>query len=432
MTPEALENINIINRSGEHLLTLINQILDLSKIEAGRMILNENNFDLYRLLNDLEDMFSLKAEEKGLNLVLEIDENVPQYIRADEVKLRQVLINLLSNAIKFTIRGTVTFRVKFEAESQTFPDLPVLLSLEVEDTGPGIPSDELKHLFEAFVQTQTGLNSQEGTGLGLPISRKFVELMGGHLQVISQVNHGSLFKFDIQISVVNSEEIYGKRTLQRVIGLEPNQPDYRILIVDDKQTNRQLLVKLLSPLGFQVKEAGNGQEAVEIWDVWEPHLIWMDMRMPVRDGYQATQEIKATIKGQATAIIAITASVLEEEKAVVLSAGCDDFIRKPFREEEIFGAMANHLGVRYIYENLSNLEASSIFAQEQQELTPRVISALPPEWVANLEQAILQGDLQLMSGVIEQIQSQNSYLANALNHHLENFEYDKILNLIRL
>ena len=452
LPPEHLENAGIITRSGEHLLTLINQVLDLSKIEAGRTTLNEKNFDLYRLLDDLEDMFQLKADDKHLELLIDRTPDVPRYVRTDEVKLRQVLINLLNNALKFTSEGGVSVRVRttghdtdfehrctdnadyYTDSSSVYPcnnPRRAVLCFEVEDTGAGIDSEELDNLFEAFVQTKTGKESQEGTGLGLPISRKFVQLMGGEMTVSSQLGYGTIFKFDIQVSVVDASDIETKQPTRRVIALEPNQPRYRILIVDDKPLNRKLLVKLLNPLGFELKEASNGKEAIKVWDKYSPHLIWMDMRMPVMDGYEATKQIKSTTKGQATAVIALTASVLEEERAVVLSTGCDDFMRKPFREADIFEAMNKHIGVRYVYEDQTQSNSLITEGEEQKNvLTAAALAALPGEWVANLQQALPQGDLDLIATLIEQIRTQNAPLANAIKSCVDNFEYDKILTLL--
>ena len=428
LPPEHLENVGIITRSGDHLLTLINQVLDLSKIEAGRTTLNEKNFDLYRLLDDVEDMFQLKADDKHLQLLVERTPDVPRYIRTDEVKLRQVLINLLNNALKFTSEGGVSVRIGLKAGENSSQSL---ITFEVEDTGEGIAPDELDNLFEAFVQTKTGKESQEGTGLGLPITRKFIQLMGGKITVTSQVGNGSIFKFDIQVSVVDASDIESKQLMRRVIALEPNQPRYRILIVDDKPLNRQLLIKLLNPLGFELKEASNGKEAIEVWDKYSPHLIWMDMRMPVMDGYEATKQIKSTTKGQATAVIALTASVLEEERAVVLSAGCDDFMRKPFREADIFEAMNKHIGVRYVYEDPTQSDLLiTESAQQKNVLTVAALASLPEEWAAQLQQALPQGDLDLIAKMIEQIRTQNAPLASAIKSCVDNFEYDKILALI--
>jgi PAS domain S-box-containing protein len=433
LSKEDQENIGIIARSGEHLLTLINQVLDLSKIEAGRITLNQTNFDMYQLLHDLEDMFLLKADEKKLQLIFDINPNVPQYICSDAVKLRQVLINLLNNALKFTTEGGICVRVSPKTSQdkkvQTNDLEKITLYFDVEDTGPGIAPEELDSLFEAFVQTQTGQQAQEGTGLGLPISRKFIHLMGGDIQVKSQLYVGTVFKFTIDVKAVSENEVNTYTEKRRVIGLKSSQTPYRILAVDDKPLNRQLLVKLLTPLGFAVKEACNGQEAIDIWQAWNPHLIWMDMRMPVMDGYEATRRIKSTIQGQAIAVIALTASVFEEEKALVLSAGCDDFVRKPFREVEIFDMMSKHIGVQYVYEN-SNSERCSIRVPESDANTLAALSALPPTWVESLKQAVLRADLELIEPIVQKIQQYDPCLADTLQGYFDKFEYQTILTLI--
>lgn len=433
LSPEHQENISIISRSGDHLLTLINNVLDLSKIEAGRTVLYPKNFDLYRLLDDVEDMFQLKASDRHLQLIFDRSPDVPQYVQTDELKLRQVLINLLNNALKFTEIGGVSVRVGKQpaGESVDFAQTSdcFFLHFEVQDTGFGIAANELDSLFEAFVQTQTGKDSQEGTGLGLPIARKFVELMGGEISVISTVGKGTIFKFYIQVKAVDPTDIKAPKRNRNAIALAPNQHKYRILIVDDKPLNRQLLVKMLNPLGFELKEAVNGEEAVAIWDKWEPHLIWMDMRMPVMDGYEATQHIKATVKGQATAIIALTASVLEEERAVILSAGCDDFMRKPFRELEIFDAMHKHIGVRYIYEDQGQVSLPAT-TEPPEASTWDGFRALSESQVAHLKQGILNADMDLIASSIEEIRLQDAVLASAIANCIDNFEYDKLLKLI--
>ncbi len=423
---EHQESVGIINRSGEHLLTLINNVLDLSKIEAGRITLNEKNFDLHRLLDDIHDMFQLKANDKGLQLLLEPAENLPRYIRTDEVKLRQILINLINNALKFTKRGGISIRVS--QQPTTNNQQPTTLHFEVEDTGAGIAPEELDQLFEAFTQTASGKQAQEGTGLGLSISRKFAELMGGEMRASSRIGDGTVFRFEIQCQQVEAADVEALNAQRRIIALEPDQPHYRILIVDDKPVNRQLLIHLLNPLGFELKEAGNGKEAVEIWEQWEPHLIWMDMRMPVMDGFEATQKIKATTKGQATAILALTASVLEEERAVVLSAGCDDFLRKPFRDEEIFKALEQHLGVRYIYEEIA--PPSEDKAQQKEVLTAENLQALSPELQLQLRQAVISASKKEMTAVVAAIEEENPALSEAIATCFYNFEYDKILHLI--
>ncbi|MGL6284836.1 MAG: ATP-binding protein, partial [Microcoleaceae cyanobacterium] len=330
---EQSENAGIIHRSGEYLLTLINNVLDFAKIEAGKTTLNEKDFDLYQLLDDLEDMLHLRATNAGLELIFDRADDLPRYIHSDGVKLRQILLNLLGNAIKFTETGGVVLRVNsiFNDQTENYT-----LDFNINDTGVGIAPAELSGLFEAFSQTKSGQEAQEGTGLGLAISRQFVRLMGGDITVSSELGKGTTFQFSIEVKAgqanINHQNIHEKR----VISLAPNQPIYKILAVDDKPINCQLLIKLLIPLGFDVQQASHGKEAIEIWESWQPHLIFMDMRMPIMDGYEATKYIKSHVKGSATVIIALTASVLEEEKAIVLSAGCDDFMRKPFKESTIF------------------------------------------------------------------------------------------------
>jgi two-component system sensor histidine kinase/response regulator len=297
--------LGIINRAGEHLLDLINDVLEMSKIEAGRIELHENCFDLIRLLDNLEKMFRLRAESKSLELIFEIASDIPQYVKTDEGKLRSCLINLLSNAIKFTEFGRVTLQVRVDGswfmvhskeksmnnEQSTMNNF--CLYFEVEDTGSGIADEEIELLFEPFGQTETGRKSQQGTGLGLPITRKFVQLMGGDITLSSVVGKGSRFAFDVRMALADAIDVQTPQPQGKVVGLAPNQPDYRILVVDDRFESRLVLVTLLTSIGFSVREAENGQEAIALWESWEPHLIFMDMRMPVMNGYEAAKHIKA-------------------------------------------------------------------------------------------------------------------------------------------
>ncbi len=437
-----LEQLEIISRSGEHLLTLINDVLSMSKIEAGRTTLNENGFDLYGMLDSLEEMFRQKAESKGLKLIFDRYPEVSRYVQTDESKLRQVLINLIGNAIKFTEEGGVAVRVKMgngqtnQLTPQSGTDAPRQVSttrklhFEVEDTGLGIAPSEMGRLFRPFVQTETGRKSQQGTGLGLTISQQFVHLMGGEIAVSSTLDRGTIFSFDIQISPMERLETQPQQKRRRVIAVAPNQPKYRILIVEDKWENRHLLFQMLTSLGFEVRGAENGLEGIHLWETWEPHLILMDMRMPVLDGYEATKQIKAHLRGQATIIIALTASAFDEERSVVLSAGCDDFVRKPFREEVILEKMAQFLGVRYVYDIKDKVESrKGETTPSSFTLEPSSLRVMPPEWIAQLHQAALCTDEKQIFSLIEQIPEEYATLANSLVDLVENFRIDKIIDL---
>jgi len=430
-TADQKEKLAIVNHSGEHLLSMINDVLDMSRIEAGRTPLKENDFDLHRLLDDLEDLLRLRAEEKHLQLHFKRTPYVPQYIRIDGVKLRQVLINLLNNAIKFTDKGKIVLLTDREQPAGE-PESEIWLTFEVRDTGPGIAPDDLDSLFEAFVQSKNTSQFQEGTGLGLPISRKFVRMMGGDITVSSKPGIGSTFTFNIRVRLAESSVIKQPRPERRAVALEPGQPRYRILITDDSADNRQLLAKLLKPLGFELREASDGQQAVEIWDQWSPHLIWMDMRMPVMDGYEAARKIKADKKGLATPVIALTAGAYEEKRALAMAAGCDELVLKPFREAEIFDAMHRHLGVRYVYEEDADAHVPASFEKAKRNaLKPEALGALPSELLVALEQASMHGETDRVESLIEDIRPRDAALADALAALASDFDHDHILRLIR-
>ncbi|MEA5537219.1 hybrid sensor histidine kinase/response regulator [Crocosphaera sp. XPORK-15E] len=417
LSPDYRENVNIIHHSGEHLLTLINHVLNLSKIEAGKFVLDLTNCNLYELLDELKKIFLLSARNKDLNLSFTKESNVPQWIKTDETKLKQILINILGNAVKFTNSGTVSLRVARENNTLIF---------EIEDTGIGIAQEEIDKVFKSFYQCKNLPQSQEGTGLGLTISENFIKLMGGKITVQSVIGKGTTFRFFIELIEVNHHEIKSPVNQQRVIGLEPKQPHYKILIVDDNIANRRLLLKLLQPLEFSLKEAANGQEAFTIWQKWHPDLIFMDIRMPVMDGFQATEKIKATPQGKTTIIIAVTASVLEEKETLIYEAGCDGLIRKPFNDIEIFEALHQHLGFRYIYE--SSVDAPLLPTSEDL-LTPQDLKQLPQAWLDKMYEAIYKGDIMLASELITEISRDYPVLGQQLTQLLDNYEFEQLLTL---
>jgi len=414
LSPQQLENLQTISRSGEHLLALINDVLEMSRIEAGRTLLEEEVFDLHTLLDGLVEMFGLRARDKGLQLLCERGEDLPRYVRADEGKLRQILINLLSNAVKFTAGGGVVARVKHAADR---------LHFEVEDTGLGIAPEEQKTLFDAFVQTDTGKHMQAGTGLGLAITQQFVRLMGGQIEVKSAVGKGSIFRFDLPVCPASAEELPHSRQTRRAVALEPGQPEYRILVVEDQEENRQLMRQLLEPMGFAFKEAIDGKQGVDLWVEWKPHLIWMDMRMPVMDGYEATRQIKATPQGKETKVLALTASAFEEDRQKVLEAGCDDFVRKPFRAEEIFAMLEQHLGTRFLYEDEEEVSGT------EETLTSDVLTELSQELVTELYRVASQADDEGLHRLLEQIAIEHENIARCLAELARDFRFDEIMAL---
>ncbi|MEB3831832.1 GAF domain-containing protein [Phormidium sp. CCY1219] len=434
LSPDQQEKLRIINRSGEHLLGLINDILEMSKIEAGRTTFNQTSFDLLALLETLEEMLHLKANAKGLRLIFQRGTNLPQYVKTDEGKLRQVLINLLGNAIKFTEKGSVSLRVRV-GEGETNPSglqeqFSERLYFEIEDTGPGISPEERDRLFEPFAQTEIGEKSNQGTGLGLPISQKFVEFMGGEITLSSTPGKGSIFSFHIAIAKADASQVEHKKPRRKAIGIVSDRT-YRILVVDDAYESRLLLSTLFQSIGFQVREAENGREAVELWHSWQPQVICMDMQMPVMDGYEATQAIKRSPGGEKSLIIALTASAFEEDRKQVLSVGCDEFVPKPFREELLLEKIADCLKIAYVYES-DNCQAQKETSDELSISPDRLreyVSQMPPHWVAQVHRASCLGSDDLILQSLEQIPPELDPLATALTQLADNFQFEIIMEL---
>jgi two-component system, sensor histidine kinase and response regulator len=424
---EHQQNLGIINRAGEHLLSLINDILEMSKIEAGRSQVNISSFDLIGLLDTLKEMLQFRATAKGLTLTFEYESNIPQYIQTDASKLRQVLLNLLSNAIKFTTSGCVKLRVAVTAT-------PYQLYFEVTDTGLGISQSEISLVFEAFGQTETGRKSQQGTGLGLAISRKYVKMMGGDITFNSTVGIGSTFTFNIETVPLLSTDVSTTEPRQPIIGLAPNQPAYRVLLVDDAEDSRMFLVKLLASIGFQVKEAVNGAEAISIWSQWEPNLILMDLRMPMMDGYAATREIKLRSvqkNSSNTIIIALTANVFSEQRNAIIEAGCDDFINKPFREELLLEKIQQHLKLEYIYQDTTNPATENVITSVvlSDAEAVKILSEQPIEWIQQLHRIAASCSDSLIIDLLEQMPVKNPSLTSFLQDLARNFNFEKIMEL---
>lgn len=426
------EYLHIINRSGEHLLLLINNVLNLSGIETGQVEWYESSFDLYHLIANMEQMFTLSTQQKDITFTLTIAPDVPRTIVTDEMKLRQVLMNLLSNAVKFTKSGGVSLRVAYvdtmigdESDATANDAICARLSFEVEDTGPGIAADELASLFDSFVQASTGRWKSESVGIGLALCRNYVQLMGGDMTVRSQVGQGSVFAFDITVSLGCPRLGTPQQPTHTIAGLVPNQPLYRILVADDHTESRQLLVSLLAPVGFEVDEASNGLEALALWEQWHPHIIFSNIRLPFLDGYDLARRIKATPQGKHTTLVAVTTSAFEEDCATIMAAGYDDYMLKPLHMGDIFEMIARYLGVSY-----QHVESETVTTEDQPDkmvtLPAESLAGLPANTVASLHYAATIGDMHLLSEIIEAIYVNDMLLATRLQELVETFRFDLI------
>jgi CheY-like chemotaxis protein len=356
------------------------------------------------------------------------------------------LMNLVGNAIKFTHTGGVALRVARselpDSDAAVFAsydkndraEQPVRrLYFEVEDTGPGIRSEEMAAVFDPFVQTAVGQQSHEGTGLGLPISRSYVRLMGGDFVVSSEEGKGSVFGFDLPVELGDEALIAEARPVRRVIALQEGQPAFRLLVVEDQETNRKLMVNLLTSVAtpgkaFEVQTAVNGREALDIWERWAPHLVWMDLRMPEMDGLEATKRIKSTPQGKDTIVVGLTASAFEQDRQDILAHGCDDFLRKPFRAEEVFDILAQHLGVRFVYEDLAPELATA--SRPGQVVQPSLVG-IPGEWLTELNRAASRLDSDMVLDLVERIRDRDQLLADHLIDLVNSFRFDLILEMAR-
>ncbi|MFB2939430.1 PAS domain S-box protein [Aerosakkonemataceae cyanobacterium BLCC-F154] len=435
LNPDYQNYMKIIHSNGNYLLKLINEILELSKIEAGRIFLEKKAIDLFEFLQSLHTTFSQQVSNQELQVNLEIFPQVPQYIITDPQKLQQVLINLIGNAIKFTKKGKVTLRVSLE-----FPESFLSLRFEVEDTGVGIAPEDLKMIFDAFAQAPAGRQTEEGTGLGLTISRKFIQLMGGKITVNSNLGKGSTFAFTLPVKITTETSVQPKQPKQQVIGLAPNQPIYRILIVDDNAGNRLLLVKLLEKVKLEVKEAVSGEDAFWLWQQWHPDLILMDLRMPGINGYETTkliraaeqknQEVESAAIDRPTIIIALTAQASVSDRAQALAAGCNDYISKPFEVETLFHKIAKHLEIRYTYadDSYNSLNQETL----AKNLTMENFTVMPDNWIVELYQASRSCQQKAVTQLIKQIPEEHLSLALALEQLNQDFDFEKIMQLTQL
>ena len=408
-------NIAIVNRSGNHLLAVINDVLEISRIEAGRATVSRETFNLPTMLQSLREMMRSPAMAKGLILDVTLPDDLPTYVSGDTHHLRQVLLNLLGNAVKYTEQGQVCLAVSLQPDQ--------MIRFEVVDTGSGISKKEQARLFEAFYQTETGIAKGEGTGLGLAISREFVRLMGGELSVESLPGQGSLFRFVIPLpSVEAAPQTAGidATTTGQILGLQPGQSAPRILVAEDRPDNQQVVEELLKQIGCKVAIAANGRLAVELFESWRPHLILMDMRMPIMDGYQATQAIRRLPGGGHIPIIALTASAFREDRSRVLASGCNDMLSKPVDAQHLFGVIGRMLGLHYEYAHVMEPETESTLDD---------LRDLPVELRKELAQVALLLDSEAVFAVCERLRDHYPREVLMIMSLIRDFRFDKLLEL---
>lgn len=413
------KKLDTIVKSGEHLLAMINDVLEISKIESGNIRPARETVNLHLLLDLIKNMYSFRANEKGIDLHFEMLSEIPPFIRTDEKKLRQIILNLLSNALKFTKEGHIYLHIAYDEKKSR-------LSVAVEDSGAGIAADEMQYLFQPFSQTESGRQHTEGTGLGLSISRKYAQLMGGDITAESRPGKGSIFRFHIRAEKGENEMIPEKLPEKQILGLAPGQPLYRILIAEDNEDSRIMVCSLLEKTGFEVYAAENGEEALAVWEKASPDLLLTDLRMPVMDGSELIRRIRNSGQEKADIpIIAVTAHAFEEERKAFLGKGCDDFIPKPFPEKELFEKIAFYLGVRYIYKEVSVHGKRAV-----RELHAEELEKLPSRWLADFHYGAVRGKSRDLLEKIRQIQKKHPRTAEGLTALIQAYQFKKIADLI--
>jgi len=426
------ENIVIINRSGTRLLEIINDLVDLAKIETKRLTLERNEVDLDGWLESIEQSFNFQAARQDWDFSLIRKPDLPQGICIDERRLKQILRNLIDYCVNLQPNAKITLSVALEhdsSKSHSKTDHKQTVCFTVANSNCSVANNEIETLFKPLARVRKAHQSNHGSSLNLPISRHLAQLMEGDINVRTQANDNSgiIFDFRLKTKSIVVKKLQLQSTVRRVVGLESSPTKYRILIVDDSKTNRQIMSHLLTPVGFEIQEAVNGKEAIDVWLRWQPHMIWMDLRMPVMNGYEATERIKSKSHASKlhTPIVGLSASTLEEEKSLFWAAGCDDFVGKPFSENIIFDKIAQHLGIRYVYESIPDPDL------DDYRLTKNSLNVMPNLWLSQIEHAATALNQDLIVQLLEEIPSENTDLKNALQKLVNNFEFDRILSLTK-
>jgi signal transduction histidine kinase/DNA-binding response OmpR family regulator len=426
-----MEQLKLIHDSGKHLLALIDDMLNMAKIEAGRVELNPQRIELVVFIREITGTFHTRAAEQYQKFKVEQQAPLPDYVRCDQDKLRRILYNLLAYAIRNTpARGTISMHVSAQDPQPATTTPQTMLRFDVCDGGSTISPDQIETIFEPFSQMECQSGTQTGTGLGLAISRRNAQLMGGDITVESPSNRGTVFTLTLPVQITDSAPKPKPITTPRVIGLAQGQPRYRVLVADDTDISRYLLEDLVEALGFNIQSVENGEQAVEQFFAWRPDLIFMDIRMPVLDGIAACKAIKITPEGRKTPIIAVTAHTLEVERQAIINAGFDDFVCKPLDENELYRKLAHHLKLKLIHEGSPVEENNS--ADDAADPQPvNGLETLPPDTRTALEAAAVMLDIEQTKAVIDTIRDHHEATADTLTKWLESFQFDKIIAATR-
>ncbi len=414
MTEEEKRNLGVINRSGQHLLTLINDLLELSKIEAGRITLQSTVVAVEGVLREVMDMLGARARQAGLHMTLDCH-GLPPAVQMDGARLRQVLLNLVSNAVKFAQQGSVMLI----ARAAPLEEGRYRLSFSVRDTGKGIAKEDQQRIFEPFVQTDN-TGAQEGTGLGLTISREFVRMMGGTLEVESELGRGAEFRFTLEVSGANY--VPGE-ALNTVEALDPSQRGRRILVVDDNADSRHLIHSLLSPLGFEVELAADGAAGLAALRRFQPALVFMDWRMPGLDGLAVIRQLRAEPALVQPRVVMMTAHAFEEERRESLAAGADEFLCKPIEQDRLFQVLEQQLGVRF-------RRRQRLPSAPRAPLTEARLALLPYEVLVSVREALHLLYPARALQLLEAFRADHGDTVQAVEAMLEQHQYPQLCSMI--
>lgn len=413
LTKAQQESLKTINKSGAHLLELINDILDMSKIEAGRVTLNLSDFNLIVLLKEVEELFKIKANQKNIDLSFTIAKNVPAVIYADESKIKQVIINLIGNSLKFTSEGFVKVSVEKLKNNE--------LQIKIKDTGKGILKEEQEAIFRPFEQAQKGRQTEGGTGLGLAISRKFSNLMEGDITIESEYGEGAEFTFSFKYLEGNESVLKIDNKESQVASLSPEMMGLKVAIVDDRFENRDILYKKLNPLGFDTRMAENGKEAVELYKEWKPDIILMDVVMPVMNGVEATRQILKIAGNHEVKIFVVSASALESEQKEIMEIGATVFIKKPVMFNLLLAEMHNKAGVKFIYKE-----------EKKKEIIKNSIPSDVPEHLkTKFLEASEEGDFTLLQDLLETLEKETGKSFQFIEDSINEMEFEAIINWLK-